>query len=197
MSSLFQKILHGLSAIGGAVVGGFEGAMTGVMAGALLGPGGAAAGAIAGAIIGVGLNAGNVYSFLKETEEPTIDSTMQSMKRGTDAAIAYSILNPNDPESKVIQRTLDGVRAGGTWRSSFQAAGGHQFGRMISEGGIQGLVNRSAAQLGISPVTAMAQGNGAYRRLISKVGPNSVFSGNLNSAILASAHPIAGSAISS
>jgi hypothetical protein len=192
---LWDKIWGGIKAFGGAIFDGLEMAAAGALAGAVAGPVGIVAGAFGGALVGVGMNLPKMMDVINDWDdkEPDAQSIGKRINGGLAApAISYAAANPNQPESKVINSTLDGVKAGATWRSSYIAAGGHQFGRAMHDGGVTGLVNRASAQMGINPVTAQAHGNGAFRSLIAKTGQSSAHFYGLNDHVLGAAYPVAG-----
>ena len=171
---LWDKIWEGIKTFGKGLYAGFQGAITGGTVGMVAGPIGIAVGILGGAIAGISTQLPNMIDYIDRMEEPDAKSIVDRASGGqTSAAISYAAANPDDPASQVVLKTLTGVQAGGTWRSSWIAAGGHQFGRALGEGGIQSVVNKAAGELGVHPMTAMAHGNGAFRSMLSSAGGQS------------------------
>lgn len=196
--AVWSKIWQGIKVFGGAIKDAISYGSKGAEYGEMLGPEGAVIGAIGGAIVGLASNAPKIYDFVTADEEPTVSSIHDRIGGQASAAISYAAANPNDPASKVIANTLLGVQNGATWRSAYHAAGGHAFGRALQEGQIQGIINKAASELGVSPTMAMAHGNGAFRSMLSKTaGQTNVFQGSVADHIMGSSYVVAGSALAS
>lgn len=197
--NIWGKIWRGVKAIGGALVAGLTTAAEGAVMLSELGPVGVMVGAIGGALVGVGLNMGKVLDFVNNPngDEDNVDvkQVLERPAAQVNSAISQAVANPSEPSSKIIMNTLSGIKQGGTWRSSFAAAGGHQFGRAITDGQIQGLTNRASGQLGVHPIALMAQGNGAFRSLLSRHGQTNAGYHGMNDHVLGAAYPIAAAAM--
>jgi len=197
--AIWDKIWRGIKTFGTAIISGLTMAAEGAVVGSAAGPIGTMVGAIGGAFVGVGLNMGKILDFVNnpDGDSDNVDAT-QILNRPAgqiNTAISHAVANPKEASSKIIMNTLEGIKQGGTWRSSFAAAGGNQFGRAITDGQIQGLINKAAGKMGVSPVTLLAHGNGAFRSLMSRQSQSSTMFHQMNDHVLGAAYPIAAKAM--
>lgn len=197
---IWNKIWNGIKTFGTAIVSGLTAAAEGATVGSAAGPVGTVVGAISGALIGLVPNMKNIVDFVNNpdgtSDTTTVDHIVSRPADQVNSALSQAVANPSDPSSKVIINTLEGIKQGGTWRSSFAAAGGHQFGRALGDGQTQGLINKASAKMGVSPVTLMAHGNGAFRSLIGRQGQTNGNFHSINDHVLGAAYPIAAAAMS-
>ena len=204
--SVWSKIWQGIKVIGPTVKDMFMGAISGAEAGEIAGPIGAGLGAMAGVIVGAVSHFSSIWDWTKTlSKDPNTNHAPELTSQDiyarahggqSSAVISYAAANPRDPESKIVMQTLSNVQQGMSWRSAYTSAGGHQFGRALSDAAIQSVVNKAAGVIGVSPTFALMHGNGAVRQAASG-GSTTIGRNGINNMIMGQSHVLAGQALSS